>query len=109
MKMQAILQLDELEVAIKEYVKAQGFPIDGMDLDITLTKGRGENGTYATVDFSPAGSAPASPPVDTLIKRGTTEVAEETVDAPEEESIPEVPVEDSTEEEVTPHTSLFNK
>lgn len=59
MNLQAILSEKELNEAIQAYVLAKGFPVEGMEMDIELTKGRGANGTYATVSFAPVTTATA--------------------------------------------------
>ena len=110
MKIQAILTEKELNEAIMAYVVAQGYPVSGMDVSIELTKGRKGNGTYATIDFSPAGSKPE------VVVEEAEEVEVEVAPVVEEEvpfDVEPEPIKEVTEEEVkeeevvSPKKSLF--
>lgn len=110
MQIQAILSEQDLNKAILKYVVEKGYPVEGMDMSINLTKGRGTNGTYATVDFTSPGSS---------ISVDMEDVGHVSTDQGDEASTPkldivgtdlpsvEETISPGEEEEVTSKTKLF--
>ena len=93
--MRITLVQNEIEEALKQYVQSQG--IAGNFTDINIIAGRGANGFTAEIDIvkgngiaSLAGLMPQNTPIPRAIESVKEEVAE---DEPEQEDIPEVPVE----------------
>lgn len=116
MKLQVILREQELNEAIRAYVAAAGYPVEGMDVDINLIKGRsGFGSTRAEVDFLPAGELVRDETISDKIEDivdDIEEVVEDTVDAVEdtiEEVIEDVTdfVEDTIDDVKEAVTDLF--
>ena len=90
--MRITLVQNEIEEALKQYVQSQG--IAGNFTDINIIAGRGANGFTAEIDIVKGNGTVALMPQNTPIPRAIESVKEEVAeDEPEQEDIPEVPVE----------------
>ncbi len=90
--MRITLVQNEIEEALKQYVESQG--IAGKFTDINIIAGRGANGFTAEIDIVKGNTSIGFNPTNTAIPRAIESVKEEVAeDEPEQEDIPEVPVE----------------
>lgn len=115
-EMQIILTELEIRTSIEEFVRKQINVADGMEIDIELKAGRGENGFTATLDIHPQTLAAAA--TVTVTKAEPAKVARATVaTAPvttakepvemEKKEIVEDPVKAEPVQEADESTSLF--
>lgn len=63
MKVQCILREAELNEAIRAYIIKEGYPVEGMEIQINLIKGRTAGNTRAEVDLVPQGEVVETPQV----------------------------------------------
>lgn len=91
--MRITLVQNEIEEALKQYVESQG--IVGNFTDINIIAGRGANGFTAEIDIvKGVATLDGLKPTNTAIPKAIESVKEEVAeDEPEQEDIPEVPVE----------------
>ena len=120
MAITSTIKIDEesIKEAILAYVSDQGYNLEGNDVDIVITAGRGATGAYATLAIEPKTIDPQEPVSipPGLTVEDTVDLLEE-VDSAEEISIEEIDqaIADSAEdnaldaEEVDPSTPLFGK
>jgi hypothetical protein len=114
MQVSAVLHEKELNEAIMAHVIKKGYPVEGMEISITLTKGR-TKGDYATVVFIPEGGEIFTDEPDGVSQPSDT--TEEEPVAQEEEGEPEEPAvveetppfeNEQVVEDLNPKKSLFS-
>ena len=54
--MKIILEQNDLDQAIYQYVESMGVSLEGKEVNMTFTAGRGANGNTVTVDIDPIGT-----------------------------------------------------
>ena len=66
--MQIIIKQIEIEVAVKNYIAGLGINLNGKDVEVSFTAGRGEVGLSASLDIVEAGSSAMPAPALTPVK-----------------------------------------
>lgn len=66
--MQIIIKQIEIEVAVKNYIAGLGINLNGKDVEVSFTAGRGEVGLSASLDIVEAGSSAMPVPTLTPVK-----------------------------------------
>lgn len=66
--MQIIIKQIEIEVAVKNYIAGLGINLNGKDVEVSFTAGRGEVGLSASLDIVEAGSSAMPAPTLTPVK-----------------------------------------
>lgn len=74
--MQIIIKQIEIEVAVKNYIAGLGINLNGKDVEVSFTAGRGEVGLSASLDIVEAGSSALPAPALTPVKNAQEAPAE---------------------------------
>lgn len=74
--MQIIIKQIEIEVAVKNYIAGLGINLNGKDVEVSFTAGRGEVGLSASLDIVEAGSSAMPAPALTPVKNAQEAPAE---------------------------------
>lgn len=92
--MQIIIKQIEIEVAVKNYIAGLGINLNGKDVEVSFTAGRGEVGLSASLDIVEAGSSAMPAPALTPVKNAQEAPAEAKVTAPTQKpvQVPRTPV-----------------
>ena len=93
--MQITLIQSEIETAIKDYVHSIMHIKEGMEIDIELRAGRGENGYTANIDIVKQGAKPVAKPMLLSSRRAeepTKKNEEEVPSSNQEEVVEQLPV-----------------
>lgn len=85
--MQIIIKQIEIEVAVKNYIAGLGINLNGKDVEVSFTAGRGEVGLSASLDIVEAGSSAMPAPALTPVKNAQEAPAEAKVTAPAQKPV----------------------
>ena len=77
--MRITLEHTEIESALVAYIGSQGINIEGKDIDVSMTAGRGNNGYTASISISD-GKVATLETISTESSVGTTDGTEEATD-----------------------------
>lgn len=77
-----IIKQSEIEVAVKNYIAGLGINLNGKDVEVSFTAGRGEVGLSASLDIIEAGSSAMPAPTLTPVKNAQEAPAEAKVTPP---------------------------
>ena len=85
--MQIIIKQTEIEVAVKNYIAGLGINLNGKDVEVSFTAGRGEVGLSASLDIVEAGSSAMPAPALTPVKNAQEAPAEAKVTSPTQKPV----------------------
>lgn len=85
--MQIIIKQIEIEVAVKNYIAGLGINLNGKDVEVSFTAGRGEVGLSASLDIVEAGSSAMLAPTLTPVKNAQEAPAEAKVTPPTQKPV----------------------
>lgn len=85
--MQIIIKQIEIEVAVKNYIAGLGINLNGKDVEVSFTAGRGEVGLSASLDIVEAGSSAMPAPPLTPVKNVQEAPAEAKVTPPTQKPV----------------------
>lgn len=82
-----IIKQIEIEVAVKNYIAGLGINLNGKDVEVSFTAGRGEVGLSASLDIMEAGSSAMPAPTLTPVKNAQEAPAEAKVTPPTQKPV----------------------
>lgn len=85
--MQIIIKQIEIEVAVKNYIAGLGINLNGKDVEVSFTAGRGEVGLSASLDIVEAGSSAMPAPALTPVKNAQEAPTEAKVTTPTQKPV----------------------